>query len=125
MHPDIDPQEFRDRLSRARAQATARYERARGEAYSDAGFDTGDEADAAVRDETATLYGAQAAREYERIQAIEAAMERLDDGTYGECSSCGEPIAIERLRAMPETTLCAADAERLAHEREHRQNLGL
>jgi RNA polymerase-binding protein DksA len=125
MHPEIDPQEFRDRLSGARAQAVQRYERAREEAYSGAGVDTGDEADEAQRDTSATLYSAQADREYERIEAIEDAMARLDEGTYGECKSCGEPIEIGRLRALPATTLCAGCAALLAREREHRQDLGL
>jgi DnaK suppressor protein len=37
---------------------------------------------------------------------IEAALERLEKGTYGVCESCGKPIAPARLRARPVTTLC-------------------
>jgi RNA polymerase-binding transcription factor DksA len=34
------------------------------------------------------------------------ALERLDDGTYGICESCGNPIGKLRLQAAPRATLC-------------------
>jgi len=37
---------------------------------------------------------------------IERALEKLDEGTYGTCDECGEPIAAGRLRAAPESALC-------------------
>lgn len=37
---------------------------------------------------------------------IEAALERLDKGTYGVCEGCGRPISAARLKARPVTTLC-------------------
>jgi RNA polymerase-binding protein DksA len=40
------------------------------------------------------------------LEAIDAALQRLDDGTYGICSSCGQPIGAERLEALPWTTQC-------------------
>ena len=36
------------------------------------------------------------------------ALQRLDDGTYGMCESCGQPIRAGRLRAFPRATLCVA-----------------
>ncbi|MDX1592773.1 MAG: TraR/DksA C4-type zinc finger protein [Gammaproteobacteria bacterium] len=42
---------------------------------------------------------------------IEAALRRLDDGSYGACRECGEPIAAGRLEADPTATLCLACAE--------------
>lgn len=41
-----------------------------------------------------------------RIEELEDALERAEQGLYGICESCGEPIATERLRAIPSTTLC-------------------
>ena len=35
-----------------------------------------------------------------------AALERLDDGTFGKCESCGQQIPIERLEALPAARLC-------------------
>jgi RNA polymerase-binding protein DksA len=40
------------------------------------------------------------------LDAIDAALMRIEDGTYGICTSCGEPIAAERLEAVPWTTQC-------------------
>ena len=40
------------------------------------------------------------------LQAIDAALTRMDDGSYGACVSCGQPIGAERLEALPWTTQC-------------------
>ncbi len=45
-------------------------------------------------------------RERKLINKIREALERIDDGTFGLCESCEEPISPERLRARPVTTLC-------------------
>ena len=49
----------------------------------------------------------QAYRSREAIEAIEAALGRIDDGAYGTCQSCDRPIPIERLAAIPQSPLCA------------------
>ena len=43
------------------------------------------------------------------LAAIEAALARIDDGTYGRCRTCGRPIAEERLEAVPWATQCIED----------------
>ncbi len=45
-------------------------------------------------------------RERAKIGAIDDALERLGDGTYGVCESCGLEIGEERLEALPFTRLC-------------------
>lgn len=40
------------------------------------------------------------------LAAIDAALARIEDGTYGTCVNCGAQIAPERLEAMPWATLC-------------------
>lgn len=47
-------------------------------------------------------------REREKLQAIEEALERIDDGTYGMCDSCESEIAPGRLEAMPFSRLCVS-----------------
>jgi len=42
----------------------------------------------------------------ETLQDIEDALRKFDDGTYGSCESCGNPIAEARLEAMPAARLC-------------------
>jgi RNA polymerase-binding protein DksA len=44
---------------------------------------------------------------------IEAALARVDDGTYGMCTHCGSPIAEARLEAQPWSTLCIDCKRRL------------
>jgi RNA polymerase-binding protein DksA len=46
------------------------------------------------------------------LAKIEAALKRIDDGTYGTCENCGQPIGEERLEAMPWATLCIDDKRR-------------
>ena len=50
----------------------------------------------------------------EQLREVEAALTRLEDGTYGTCRVCGKAIPVERLEAVPWTTLCIDDARKLA-----------
>jgi DnaK suppressor protein len=43
------------------------------------------------------------------LAEIDAALARIDEGTYGVCVRCGEPIGQERLEALPWATLCIDD----------------
>jgi DnaK suppressor protein len=45
-------------------------------------------------------------RERKLIVKMQEAIKRIDDGTYGVCESCGEPISEKRLLARPVTTEC-------------------
>lgn len=47
-------------------------------------------------------------RDRDKLHAIEDALERIDDGSYGICEMCEEEIAPERLEALPFTRLCVA-----------------
>lgn len=46
------------------------------------------------------------------LNQIEFALTRIDDGTYGVCESCGNPIGKGRLQAFPRATLCVSCKER-------------
>lgn len=43
-----------------------------------------------------------------KVAEIEAALERVEAGTYGVCQSCGKPIPHARLEVVPEATLCVS-----------------
>ncbi|HEX2155197.1 MAG TPA: TraR/DksA C4-type zinc finger protein [Acidimicrobiia bacterium] len=43
-----------------------------------------------------------------QLDEVEKALDKIEDGTYGICSRCGEPIPAARLEARPESTLCVA-----------------
>lgn len=55
-------------------------------------------------DEVLEDLGASGAQE---IRMIEAALDRIRQGTYGVCANCGETIAAKRLDAVPAAPLCA------------------
>jgi DnaK suppressor protein len=57
-------------------------------------------------------------RQRKLIAKIDAALQRLDDGTYGYCEEIGEPIALKRLEARLIATLSVEAQER--HERRER-----
>ncbi len=53
------------------------------------------------------------------LQKIEKALKKLDEGEFGVCESCEEPISVKRLEARPETELCIRckeDEERLERD---------
>jgi RNA polymerase-binding protein DksA len=41
-----------------------------------------------------------------RVREVDAALARIDAGTFGRCTSCGEPVAEARLEALPWAALC-------------------
>ena len=45
-------------------------------------------------------------RNEQHLAQVDAALDRLAAGTYGACTSCGRPIAPERLEAIPWAALC-------------------
>jgi DnaK suppressor protein len=57
-------------------------------------------------------------RQRKLIAKIDAALNRIDDGTYGYCEETGEPFALKRLEARPIATLSVEAQER--HERRER-----
>jgi DnaK suppressor protein len=57
-------------------------------------------------------------RQRKLIAKIDAALQRIDEGTYGFCEETGEPISLKRLDARPIATLSIEAQER--HERRER-----
>ena len=45
-------------------------------------------------------------REKTFLKKIDHALRKIDDGNFGVCEECEEPISLKRLEARPETTLC-------------------
>ncbi len=81
--------------------------------------DMADEADlaSALTDQNLSLR--LRGRERYLMEKIDLALERIDEGEFGECVVCGEDIAVKRLRARPVTTMCIACKE----EQERREKL--
>ena len=45
-------------------------------------------------------------RESKLIKKIKMTLERIENGTFGICETCGEPISAKRIKARPVTTQC-------------------
>jgi DnaK suppressor protein len=57
-------------------------------------------------------------RQIKLISKIDAALKRIEDGTYGNCKETGEPIGLKRLMARPVATLSITAQEK--HEKEEK-----
>jgi len=57
-------------------------------------------------------------RQIKLISKIDAALKRVEDGTYGYCKETGEPIGLKRLMARPVATLSITAQEK--HEKEEK-----
>jgi len=57
-------------------------------------------------------------RQIKLISKIDAALKRIEDGTYGYCKETGEPISLKRLMARPVATLSITAQEK--HEKEEK-----
>ncbi len=80
-----------------------------GDAVGDAGDDQAD-AGAKTFQREHELALTQNAREL--LELSERALARIDDGTFGVCASCGQPIGKARLQAFPRATLCVTCKQR-------------
>ena len=78
-----------------------------------------DEGDLSVADTLADLSLQRMDQRARELRALELALSRLNDGTYGECEECGEPIDPRRLEAQPISRMCIRCASRLERERTH------
>ncbi|MCX7239370.1 MAG: TraR/DksA family transcriptional regulator [Burkholderiales bacterium] len=63
------------------------------------------------------LLAALGERETAELAAIDAALARMADGSYGECVDCGVDIAPARLQATPEAPRCIACQEKVERQR--------
>ena len=78
--------------------------------------DLPDETDLAASEVNQNLVFKLRDRERQLLAKIDEAMERIEDGTFGTCMDCEEPIEIRRLEARPVSTLCIACKERQEHK---------
>ncbi len=65
-----------------------------------------DEIDTASSEINLSFAGRLRERERGLLNKINAALDKIEDGIYGECSVCGEEIGIKRLQARPVAELC-------------------
>ena len=112
-------EQLRRRLEQRRAELSAHIRESLHEAdderYLQVAHDVGDMEDHALAQLQVDANLATIHREIEEFRAVQAALIRVGQGTYGRCIDCGETIAAPRLEAQPIASRCLSCAE--AHER--------
>jgi DnaK suppressor protein len=75
--------------------------------------DTLDVADQAVQSYQKELIFSQGTEGHSQLSLVRLALERLRDGTFGECMHCGKAIGEKRLDALPSTPYCIECQEKI------------
>jgi DnaK suppressor protein len=112
----MDEQRARELLERERDRLRGLHEQADthlSESHEDSTSEltTFDQHPADVGTETLEREQDESVREHaaSELDEVEAALERLEQGTYGRCEVCGGEIGDDRLEAMPQTRYCIED----------------
>ncbi|MFI2753184.1 TraR/DksA family transcriptional regulator [Cellulomonas sp. P22] len=120
--PDLpDEEHLRARLRALRTEAVERHRASLGDVTDivDASRDTSTDDEHDPEGATIAFERAQAdalARSaVAQVAEIDAALARLDAGTYGRCEVCGEPVAAARLEARPAARTCIRCASNPRH----------
>lgn len=113
----MDHDEIRAVLERRREELNERRERiARHTRHRDEPLPP-DFAEQAVELENGETLVALDREVHAELREIERALRRLEEGGYGECTECGEPISEQRLAALPYASLCIDCATSLQDSR--------
>ena len=75
--------------------------------------DLQDAADHAVQSYQKELLFLQGTQGHTQLSQVRSALDRLEEGTFGECLVCGSPIGEKRLEAVPWTPHCIACQEKI------------
>lgn len=75
--------------------------------------ETQDVADQAVSSYQKELLFTQGTNGHSQLGLIRLALERIREGSFGECMQCGNPIGAKRLEALPWTPYCIACQEKI------------
>ncbi len=118
MKDQRDLEKIKEMLLREKGKILSKLQRNKEEEQNNRGRQAvGDDADHAVALEEEKLRSSLTAMEIQRLRAIDGALQRIENGTYGYCEECGEPIEEGRLLAKPFAVLCV----RCQEEREKKR----
>lgn len=112
----MDTGRFRERLLAREKELQDIITRLVSEARESASAEVEDPIDQVISSEGKAAAFGVSTTESKTLQQVRAALQRIDDGTYGTCIDCGRPIEPARLEAVPWTPYCRADQEK--HETE-------
>lgn len=114
-------EQFKERLLQAREEIIGQLKQRDGYAQ-----EIGQDGIQDIGDESVTIYSRHvlmSLSENERVKLIEVdeALDRIENGSFGMCQECGEPIALKRLEVIPNARYCVRCKEELekASEESH------
>jgi DnaK suppressor protein len=116
----IETDGFRDALLEAKKRVEAAIQNLQEENSGNLAEEAGEEMAHDLADTATETYDRELDHTLEEnsehvLEEIKAALKRIEEGTYGTCTNCGNQIAAARLEALPWATLCidcARDRER-------------
>jgi len=110
---------FKQKLLYWQSELLDEIDATRAELRDESHHEVGDEVDRASREADQTLELRTRDRYSKLLGKIDAALVRIEDGSYGWCEDTGEPIGLERLEARPVTTLTVEAQERREMHQRH------
>jgi DnaK suppressor protein len=109
----IDPQHFEEKLLQQQADLQRAMISAVEQGRETTADETQDVADQAVASYQKELLFTQGTNGHVQITRIRAALDRISEGTFGECLNCSKTIGIKRLEALPWTPYCIDCQEKI------------
>jgi len=104
----VDYEAKKEELQARLAQLQARLASIKRDVTQEHSGDSAEQAQERENDEVVDAIGNETALS---IRGIQAALERISEGTYGVCAVCGEEIGESRLEVVPEATRCVKCAQ--------------
>ena len=104
----MDYEAKKEELQARLAQLQARLASIKRDVTQEHSGDSAEQAQERENDEVVDAIGNETALS---IRGIQAALERISEGTYGVCAACGEEIGESRLEVVPEATRCVKCAQ--------------
>ncbi|HHM04213.1 MAG TPA: TraR/DksA family transcriptional regulator [Gammaproteobacteria bacterium] len=106
---------LKQRYAKLRKDIAEELARSEQEHYADLAGRVHDIGEESVADLLSDLNIAELDREINEVRDVEAALQRINMGSYGLCEMCGEPIGFERLQSQPAARRCVACQKKWEH----------
>jgi DnaK suppressor protein len=108
----VDLEHFKRRLIQKEQELLADIQRLQTEAREPRENEVRDEMDEVTSSEARDTAFLESSLEFETLQQVRDALQRIADGTFGKCIDCGREIQPARLEAVPWTPYCLEDQQK-------------
>ena len=108
----MDTARFKRRLLEKERELLADIERLQTEGREPRDSEVQDEGDEATSSEVQATAFQESSLEFQTLQQVRDALQRIEDGTFGKCIDCGREIQPARLEAVPWTPYCFEDQQK-------------